>query len=107
MIRRLAKLLLILGLLAMLPGGGLIGGAAAGPEGVKAEAVLDAALRGAEPREQSVEPGDEPPATIFRHAPLAPGHAGRTPAPLASGDLSHLNHAPFRARAPPRRDVPT
>ena len=105
MIRGLASLLLLLGLLAMLPGGGTAHVPSEDPAGVKAESVLEAALRGAEPAGQSAEPADEPNSALLGRAPGAPGSAGALPLPLSSDALPHQTHAPFHARAPPLRDV--
>jgi hypothetical protein len=102
MIRSLASLLLLLGLLAI-PGG--TAGEFLPRPGITAEAVLDGAVRAAEPAERPTEPNDPPHATLLRQT-SDPDHSHAIRAPGAADTVArHRQAAPFRARAPPNRNV--
>jgi hypothetical protein len=103
MIRGLAPLLLLIGFLAALPSGGGHS-LTEGPTDLQTQAVLELATRTAEP----TSPGDEPSGASLQDAFPVSGAAttihasGRAPCAVA-----RPLHTPFRARAPPVRDVLT
>jgi hypothetical protein len=102
MIRSLASLLLLLGLLAI-PGG--TAGEFQPRPGITAEAVLDAAVRAAEPAERPTESDDPPHAALLRQTPDI-DHSHSHHAPGAADTVARHRHAaPFRARAPPDWNV--
>lgn len=106
MTRSLASLLLLLGLLAVLPGWGGSRPAEATNVGVKA--VLEAGFRGAEricPPKPGDEPGDEPTAALLPCQAAARGPRRWCPAPARSAETPRVAAAAYRARAPPVADV--
>ena len=102
MIRGLAPLLMLIGFLAASPGGG---GHSLneGPTDLQAQAVLEVAVRTAEP----ASPGDEPVAAFLHDAANISGAAAINASVRTHGAVARPPHAPFRARAPPIRDVLT
>jgi hypothetical protein len=103
MLRAIAPLLLLLGLLASLPGAG---GALAHESQATVEAVLDAAARTAEPREKSSDPTEEPAAALLRATRARVGVRRCAPVLPNAALPAHRQPAPFHARAPPSRNVP-
>lgn len=105
MIRGVASLLLILGLLAMLPG---MGGALSAPgeaSRLKAEALLDPVLRRADPAGCTGADAGDPAAPAALEA--LPSSDGARPLSLTPYSTPPLRHrpGPMQARAPPGGDV--